>query len=229
MKETVLSLEYNLNSFIDQELEKENFEINDSFIMECCDGLLRLDNEIQYIISEKEMCNNIKKIINHNHQHTKTKNIKSIKALLIAALIALFLTIAAFGYVQYRYNIIHSYDHSIVFFNNPKRNMSSQLSVKYLPSEFKLCHKTKSKYIETLEYKKDNLYINISKSTKEYSEDINTEYEKYSIISIDNIDYIEYGDISHGQGIIWDNSGYVYCVCGNISKSDLLKIAISVS
>lgn len=44
MKEKVRSLEEKLNRIIDEELKKDVSQIDDQLIMECCDGLLRMDN-----------------------------------------------------------------------------------------------------------------------------------------------------------------------------------------
>ena len=45
---------------------------------------------------------------------------------------------------------------------------------------------------------------------------------------INGIDYVEYGEEKHGQGVLWEKDGYQYVVAGNISTQDLLKIAVSV-
>ena len=229
MKEAALSLEQTINTMIDKEFAKENVDIDDSFVMACCDVLIKLDNIDKYLISENTIKNNIYNIINCNVKYPKTKSRKAIKALLVAALIALLLTIAAFGYVQHKYHIVQFSDHSIVFFNPLSTDSSPKLQVKYVPTCFKLIEKNEFKHIETHEYQYNELYFNITKSTKETTEEINTEYKDPNIISINSIDYIEYGDITHGQGIIWENNGYVYCVCGNIPKNELLEIALSVN
>ena len=43
MKENLYSLERKLNEIIDIEFEKSVSKIDDRLIMECCDGMLRMD------------------------------------------------------------------------------------------------------------------------------------------------------------------------------------------
>ena len=59
--------------------------------------------------------------------------------------------------------------------------------------------------------------------------DINTEYKGAKVQTVGGIDYIEFGESEHGQGVVWEDDGYKYIVSGNVSSQLLLKIATSVS
>lgn len=226
MGENLNSLERKLNKIIDNELKKDLPEIDDRLVMECCDSLLRMDNTDRYLISKSEIKSSIETITDKKlNRVVRIK--KSVKILLIAAIIAVLLAIGSLGYAQYKYNIFNFSDHSIVVFNSDKRRVG-ELTVGYVPEGFALNYESNNKYEDSKEYVCQDNFFTISKHAGTDKISINTEYKDSKVTRINEIDYIEYGEVEHGQGIVWEHGGYQYVVTGNISKQDLFKIAISV-
>lgn len=227
MKETIRSLERKLNKIIDDELQKDVSQIDDRMVMECCDTLLRMDDVNQYMITEAKKNELISAIVSKKSKSVR-KMMKPIKILLIAAIIIVLLAVGSLGYAQYKYNIFNFSDHSIINFSYTGNNKVNDLKTGYIPDGFVLNSESKNKYEYTKEYAKDNEFFIITKLTTYNEININTEYKDGTVKQIAGIDYIVYGDVEHGQGIVWEKNECQYTVSGNLSSQDLLKIALSV-
>ena len=227
MKETIRSLERKLNKIIDDELQKDVSQIDDRMVMECCDALLRMDDVNQYMITEAKKNELISAIVSKKSKSVR-RIMKPIKILLIAAIIIVLLAVGSLGYAQYKYNIFNFSDHSIINFSHTENNKVNDLKTGYIPDGFVLNSESKNKYEYTKEYAKDNEFFIITKLTTYNEININTEYKDGTVKQIDGIDYIVYGDVEHGQGIVWEKNECQYTVSGNLSSQDLLKIALSV-
>lgn len=227
MKETIRSFERKLNKIIDDELQKDVSQIDDRMVMECCDALLRMDDVNQYIITEAKKNELISAIVVKKSKSVR-RMMKPIKILLIAAIIIVLLAVGSLGYAQYKYNIFNFSDHSIINFSYTGKNKVNDLKTGYIPDGFVLNSESKNKYEYTKEYTKDNEFFIITKLTTYNEININTEYKDGTVKQFAGIDYIVYGDVEHGQGIVWEKNECQYTVSGNLSSQDLLKIALSV-
>lgn len=227
MKEKVRSLEEKLNRVTDEELKKDVSQIDDQLIMECCDGLLRMDNVDRYLITKMEMKNSIDSIVAQKSRPV-TKITKPLKILIAAAIIMVMLAVASLGYAQYKYNIFNFSDHSTILFNQSDKKRVDDFEVRFIPEGFVLNYESNNKYECSKEYIKGNDFFSVSKQSNTNEFDINTEYKNLKTVPINGIDYVEYGEEKHGQGVLWEKDGYQYVVAGNISTQDLLKIAVSV-
>lgn len=227
MKENVRSLKEKLNRIIDEELKKDVSQIDDQLVMECCDGLLRMDNTDRYMITESEMNESIDSIVGQK-TGAVVKITKPLKILLIAAIIMVMLAIASLGYAQYKHNIFNFSDHSTILFNQSDRKRVNDFEVRFIPEGFVLDYESNNKYECSKEYVKGDDFFSVSKQSNINKIDINTEYNNFKTVQINGIDYIEYGEENHGQGVLWGKDGYQYVIAGNISTQDLLKIAVSV-
>ncbi|HAY72669.1 MAG TPA: hypothetical protein DCY31_02270 [Ruminococcaceae bacterium] len=228
MKENVRSLEEKLNRIIDEELKKDVSQIDDQLVMECCEGLLRMDNTDRYMITESEMKDSIDSLVGQK-TGSVVKITKPLKILLIAAIIMVMLAIASLGYAQYKHNIFNFSDHSTILFNQSDRKRVDDFEVQFIPEGFVLNYESNNKYECSKEYVKGDDFFSVSKQSNTNEFDINTEYKNFKAVQINGIDYVEYGEENHGQGVLWEKDGYQYVVAGNISTQDLLKIAVSVS
>lgn len=227
MKDTISSLERKLNKIIDDEIEKDVSNIDDELIMACCDGLLRMGNVDRYIISESEMRKSINSFFGRKPK-VVTRLSKQIKILLIAAIIILLLAIGSLGYAQYKYNIFTFSDFSTVLFSQSDHKRVNDLKVGYIPEGFSLNYESNNKFERSKEYVKGNDFFTVLKQSNGNRIDINTEYKIFKVTQIDGIDYVEFGEEEHGQGIVWEKDGYQYVMTGNIAIDELFKIAISI-
>ena len=223
--ETVRSLEYKLNDIIDNEFEKEFYNIDDRLVLECCDGILRMDNIEKYLITREQFLKNKMAILGEKI----SKRHKTVKVLLVAAIIAALVTVFALGYAQVKYDIFHFSDHSDVVIDLKSQKTVQSLNLNYIPDGFTLIDKSERKTLMIYEYSNGELYFNVSKKGKGGTFSINTEYADKKIIVIDNVEYITFGEKEHGGGIIWTKDDYVYRVIGGLGEDELLKIAKSVS
>lgn len=228
MKENIRSLERKLNRIIDDEIEKVASQIDDELVLECCDGLLRMENVDRYMITKSEMRESVDSIIGKKPKST-VKMTKTIKILLAAAIIMAMLAIGSLGYAQYKYNIFNLSDHSIVLFSQSERRRIKEFEVGYVPEGFTLNYESDNKYEHSKEYVNGDKLFAVTKQSGCYESSINTEYGNGRITQVNGTDYIEYGDAEHGLGIVWEKDGCQYAVPGNISSENLLKIAVSVS
>lgn len=227
MKESMASLERKLNEIIDNELKKDTSQIDDRLVMECCDGLLRMDNTARYMISKSEMRNSIDTVVGKKSRHI-TKMKKSVKVLLIAAIIAIMLAVGSLGYAQYKYNIFNFSDHATVMFSGVNKRRVGNLEMSFIPNGFVLNYESNNKYECSREYFKGNNFFVVSKQTSIDKIDIDTEHGGAKVTQLNGIDYIEYGEADSGMGIVWEQDGFKYTVTGNISRNVLFKIAISI-
>ena len=145
MKEKVRSLEEKLNRIIDEELKKDVSQIDDQLIMECCDGLLRMDNADRYLITKMEMKNSIDSIVAQKSRSV-TKITKPLKILIAAAIIMVMLAVASLGYAQYKYNIFNFSDHSTILFNQSDKKRVDDFEVRFIPEGFVLNYESNNKY-----------------------------------------------------------------------------------
>lgn len=101
-----------------------------------------------------------------------------------------------------------------------------------IPQGFELTYKTQISDISfyvTTEYRKMNEYVTFTQYVKsEYTVNVNTENYPMEYISINNSDgYIIEFDNNECY-ITWDNGDYVFSICGNITKEQLIEISSSV-
>lgn len=228
MKENIKSLEKELNRIIDVELAKDVSRIDDRLVMACCDGLLRMEKTDRYMITASEMKESIDSLF-RKKQKPVTKLTKKIKILLIAAIIAILLAIGSLGYSQYKYNIFNFSDHSTVLFDNSRNKRVGDFTLSYIPDGFTLNYESDNKYEHSREYTSESGFFTVTKQSNINEIDINTEYKGVKVQTVGGIDYIEFGESEHGQGVVWEEDGYKYIVSGNVSSQLLLKIATSVS
>ncbi|MDD6800017.1 MAG: DUF4367 domain-containing protein [Firmicutes bacterium] len=214
-----------LCQLIDSELEKENPDTE--LIGECVDGILGLMPERSYQLTADRRKNNILHIV--NEKPGRRFRSKVARILLAAAIIAALLIGSVFAYTIVEYKI-HDYDtYSTVWTNIFIRRLDGTLTVGYVPDGFKVTDNIQLDFYSGFDYENDEgVTISISKSA-EKEVNINTEYKKTSIITIDGIDYIFFGEETHGKGVIWISDDYLYSIVGILEDDELLKIAQSVS
>lgn len=225
MENTKKSLYLKLNSIIDTELEKELSDTD--LILECCDGILSLKKEEAYQLTQEERNANISEIL--QEKINKKHGWRIGKVLLVAAIIIALLICSVFAYTIVEYKI-HDYDtYSTVWTNIFIRRLDGTLTVGYVPHGFKVTDNIQLDFYSGFDYENaEGVTISISKSA-EKEVDINTEYKKTSVITIDGIDYVFFGEETHGKGVVWISDDYLYSIVGILEDDELLKIAQSVS
>ncbi|MBQ7596769.1 MAG: hypothetical protein IJU45_08915, partial [Clostridia bacterium] len=146
MKETICSLEAKLNKTIDSEIEKESESFDRGLVIECCDGLLRLGSTEKYILTARQVIANKSAILGKEITSAANKNSrKTLRTILIAAIIAVLLAVAALGYAQVKYDILHFSDHSTVLFGDKNNKKVDDLTVGYVPEGFELTEEDRKK------------------------------------------------------------------------------------
>lgn len=163
----------------------------------------------------------------NNKKHKLSR--KSVTFILIAAIIMAVAT-TAFAIPSCREFIIEKFtDHSeynMVDTKNAK--MVESLKVGYVPAGFKKTEedKTNDFYVEI--YNNNDKYFFVKKYTLDTNIGYDTEKYDSEKIKINGIDAVYYRTDNELDGIIFNNSEYIFVVNGNISKEELVKIAQNV-
>lgn len=150
---------------------------------------------------------------------------KSITFILIAAIIMAIAT-TAFAIPTCREFIIEKFtDHSEYNVVNPKNaKMVESLKVNYIPEGFAQTEV----YRDAVIYSNKELSFYVGKF--ELTASIGFDTEKYDSekININGIEAVHYIADEKIEGIIFNNSEYIFVVNGNISKEELVKVAQNV-
>lgn len=230
MNETICSLEAKLNKTIDSETEKESEIFDRRLVMECCDGLLRLGSTEKYILTARQIFANKSAILGKEIRDVENKNRRKIvRTILIAAIIAVLLAVAALGYAQVKYDILHFSDHSIVMFGDKNNKKVKDFTIGYVPEGFELIEEDRKKGIWKNTYEKDDMFLVVAKSAIDSEVSIDTEFEGSRIIEKNGIDYIIYGEEASGHGMLWTANNYMYTLVTNIPEEEMLKTAFLIS
>ena len=213
-----------LRELIDSELEKE--EPDTELIGECVDGILRLMPERSYQLTAEQRKNNIHHILNETPGRRFRS--KAVRILVAAAIIAALLIGSTLADTIVEYEIYDYDTYSIVQSNITTRKIDEPIVVSYVPEGFVLTQEDCQEFTSSKVYEKGGKCLAISKDSFD-SVEINTEYGKAKVFTIDGIDYILYGEEVHGKGVVWFSGHYSYSLTAALSDEELLKIAQSVS
>lgn len=227
MENTKRSLYIKLNSIIDAEIEKGIDLMDCDLIEECVDGILRLKDEKSYQITAQQREENIQRILSNIPQ--KKKLSKVAKILLAAAIIMILLIGSVFAYTIIEYNI-HDYGtYSEVWANITSKKIDKPVEVGYVPDGYELVEEEFIDGISYRVYQKSDEYLTIRKSTFKNIE-INTEYGKSRIKTINNEEYLFHGgEDGHSTGVFWVKNNFSFSIVSYLDDDELLKIAQSVS
>ena len=91
-----------------------------------------------------------------------------------------------------------------------------------------LSHEAKEKDGIMLEYQKESLFFNIVKGSIHDKINVNTEYSDSKTVSVNDIEYLVYGEPEHGCGVLWNMNDYTYNLMGNLEEDEMLRIAASI-
>lgn len=199
---------------------------NDACTLSCDDWLNNFSESYECDFSktfEKEMQRLVDKMRNDKY-HKFTR--KTMSALIIAAVVLSFAT-TAFAIPSSRKYIIEKFtDHfSYAVIEPDNIDTVEDIIVGYIPEGYE----KRNEYIfekEILqEYQRDDEWFIISKNT--IDTEINFDALDTESKTIDGTKYLFFMTDST-NGVIWNDSLYVYSVSGKINKEELIKIAIEI-
>lgn len=157
------------------------------------------------------------------HRFTK----KATTIILIAAILFV-LVVVGFAATVGRDFVVKTFsDHfqySVVDIEGKKR--VSELTIGYIPEGFALKNELgNSKTLLQKGFVNGNLYFDVDKRPLNTKIDYDSKNSEENI-EIGGITYVCFSDSQYGLwGFVWNKDGYIYCLQGNISKDELLKIA----
>lgn len=168
----------------------------------------------------------MKAIFRSEQKGSKKLSNKKIKLLLIAAILLLTGTITVSANQTCReYIITKFFDHSEYIVEDIKKVKSvDSLNLNYIPSGFE----KNQDYGYSIDYKKGNEFFVVDKNTISTTIYYNTEKYENEVIKINGADAIYYWGGDNYNGIIFNNLEYIYSICGNIEKEELIKIAQNI-
>lgn len=223
MENTKKSLYTKLNSIIDAQLEQGSSDTE--LILACCDAVLRLKKEESYQLTKEERDANREAILQGAVKNKRRRKIGRI--LLVAAIIMALLIGSVFAYTVIEYKIYDYDTYSTVWSNIIVKKIDEPVVVSYVPEGFELVEEDFQKYTSSKVYEKGEKVLTISKDSFN-SVQINTEYGKARVFTIDGIDYVLFGEEVHGKGVVWFSGHYSYSLTAPLSDEELLKIAQGV-
>lgn len=197
--------------------------LKDACTMSCEDWVNRYTDKVEYKFSqsfERQMNILIDKMRN-NKYHRFTR--RSMRALIIAAIILSFAT-TAFAVPSSREYIIEKFkDHfSYTVIETGNIDTVEDIVVGYIPEGFELSD-INSSFGLVQEYRKNNEWFIINKDTIDI--EINFDALDKETKNINGTEYLLF-ITDNTNGVIWNNGSYTYTVSGNITKEELIKIAL---
>lgn len=191
------------------------------------------EKEIPEHTFSKEHNEKMKSLLSDNLIKYKPKlSKKTLKFILIAAII-LSLAITVFVTAKpafEKYSLNKYSDHSEYEVLAPKKKTKKvkSLTINYIPKDFEKTEIDESDYMFMYRYEKNDEFFYVKKLQLGGTTSINTEKYGSEKIKIGSLDAIYYQPEINIGGLLFNNSEYVYIVCGNISKDELVKIAQGV-
>lgn len=199
---------------------------NDACTLSCDDWLNDFSESYECDFSktfDKEMQRLVDKMRNDKY-HKFTR--KTMSALIIAAVILSFAT-TAFAIPSSRKYIIEKFtDHfSYAVIEPDNIDIVEDIIVGYIPEGYKKRNEYIFEKEISQEYQRDDEWFIISKNT--IDTEINFDALDTESKTIDGTKYLFFMTDST-NGVIWNDSLYVYSVSGKINKEELIKIAIEI-
>lgn len=199
---------------------------NDACTLSCDDWLNDFSESYECDFSktfDKEMQRLVDKMRNDKY-HKFTR--KTMSALIIAAVILSFAT-TAFAIPSSRKYIIEKFtDHfSYAVIEPDNIDIVEDIIVGYIPEGYEKRNEYIFEKEISQEYQRDDEWFIISKNT--IDTEINFDALDTESKTIDGTKYLFFVTDST-NGVIWNDSLYVYSVSGKINKEELIKIAIEI-
>lgn len=199
---------------------------NDACTLSCDDWLNNFSESYECDFSktfEKEMQRLVDKMRNDKY-HKFTR--KTMSALIIAAVVLSFAT-TAFAIPSSRKYIIEKFtDHfSYAVIEPDNIDTVEDIIVGYIPEGYEKRNEYIFEKEISQEYQRDDEWFIISKNT--IDTEINFDALDTESKTIDGTKYLFFMTDST-NGVIWNDSLYVYSVSGKINKEELIKIAIEI-
>lgn len=199
---------------------------NDACTLSCDDWLNNFSESYECDFSktfEKEMQRLVDKMRNDKY-HKFTR--KTMSALIIAAVVLSFAT-TAFAIPSSRKYIIEKFtDHfSYAVIEPDNIDIVEDIIVGYIPEGYEKRNEYIFEKEISQEYQRDDEWFIISKNT--IDTEINFDALDTESKTIDGTKYLFFVTDST-NGVIWNDSLYVYSVSGKINKEELIKIAIEI-
>lgn len=199
---------------------------NDACTLSCDDWLNNFSESYECDFSktfEKEMQRLVDKMRNDKY-HKFTR--KTMSALIIAAVVLSFAT-TAFAIPSSRKYIIEKFtDHfSYAVIEPDNIDTVEDIIVGYIPEGYEKRNEYIFEKEISQEYQRDDKWFIISKNT--IDTEINFDALDTESKTIDGTKYLFFVTDST-NGVIWNDSLYVYSVSGKINKEELIKIAIEI-
>lgn len=227
MADEIRKLEEKLNKIIDDEIEKE--DIDCLLVSESVDGLLRLEDYSKYVISFSEMDRRLNKIYSEAGPAGRSKRLsKTVKIILVAAVIAALVAAMALAYTGIRYRITDHKEYSYIWSDVKYKGSDDEFVVGYIPEGYKMISEDQKKYTIYREYiNNSNGVINIMRNSY-VNTHFNSEFDVEKSIELDGIELIVYGNNDYGRGLLFVHNNSTYIIQSTIEEDELLKIAQSI-
>lgn len=162
----------------------------------------------------------------HNNKHKLSK--KTLKFLLIAAIL-LSIATTVFAIPTSREYIVDKFsnhsEYNVIYTKKAKKVKS--FNVNYIPAGFKKVededYSSNHYYIE--DYENSDRFFVAEKLELSSRISFDTEHYEPENIEINGADAVYFRSNNNAKGIIFNDGNYIYIITGNIEKDELVKIA----
>lgn len=154
---------------------------------------------------------------------------RSVAALIAAAILLATLTAAMANETSRNYIIEKFRDHSVYSVQSTSETKVTPVELGYIPEGFENTYSFEGENQSVLEYQINDKYFSINKRLINTNTYIDTEESETEEITLNQTRYVLYKPNNKLLGIVWNDGTYNFCIEGNISKEELIKIATCTS
>ena len=184
--------------------------------------------EMDEYVTSKQQIRKVKRIagkLRGNKYHHLTR--RALATLVAAAILLSTATIAIASESSRKFIIEKFKEYSIYKVENNESINVTPIEVGYLPEGFKKTYSFNVDNSRISDYTFNDKFISIIKWSNDFSVYYDTEEYNNESMNINGINYIVYKSNNNNYGIIWNTNNYNYRVIGNITKDELIKVALS--
>lgn len=154
---------------------------------------------------------------------------KTIRFIIIAAVLLALSTTAVASPAFRKYTVKNFSNHNEYNVDDTTRSKEvTSLKLKYIPAKFKEVEKTASSAWYSCRYENGEQNFEVEKLNLSATIGFDTENSMKEKIQINGADAMYYRTTDNLGTVLFNDGEYIYYICGNISKEELVKIAQNV-
>lgn len=205
----------------------DNF--NKACLQSCQEWVDSFEYETDYELSKsfEKKVNILFDKMRNDKYHVFTR--RAVRTLIIVAIILSFAT-TVFAIPSTREYIIKKFSNHSTYSVVDSSNFENveDLNLGYIPNGFEKNNEFTYDYLITVDYKNSEKWFSVDKSALNSEINYDTEDNNAEEIIDNNTTYVIHNSNNSSYGVVWNDGKYIYTIDGNISKEEMIKIALNV-